>query len=160
MTNIVRWGVAIALGLFLIAFGVTKFTGAHIFQFIEANAAAKDLPLQGLFHPTLNMITGVAEILAGVLVLVPATRAVGGLLGLGVIGGAIVFHVSPYLGVSTPAGFAETADGAPWTLAAQASDTVAADFPPVAEYSPFLFILAVVMFLVALANLALSRKSR
>lgn len=157
MTNIVRWGVALALGLFLIAFGAMKFSGAHIFQFIEANAAAQNLPLQGLFHPALNSVTGAAEILAGLLIILPATRMLGGLLGLGVIGGAIVFHISPYLGINTPGGFAEGSDGAPWTLASEAAGSVVADFPPVSEYSPVLFIIALVMFAVALTNLALTR---
>lgn len=154
MTMMIRWGAAIVLGVFLIGMGVTKFTGAHIFQFIEAQAAANDLPLQGLFYPLLNHVTGLSEIVAGALVLLPATRFFGALVGAGVIGGAIAFHLSgivglPYLGISTPTGFAEGAS-APWDLA---------DFVPAdpTGYSPALFIIALVMFGLALFNLYLAR---
>ncbi len=153
--TIAKWGLALILGLFLIAFGLMKFTGAHIFQFIEANAAAKALPFAGLFHPLLNGLVGVAELGAGLLIVAPLflsgplgaemanrLRVLGGLLGLGVIGGAIVFHLSPYLGVNTPGGFSAQSDGAPWTYA---------DFTE--ERAPVLFIMAVVMAGVAAANL-------
>ncbi|MGD2134409.1 MAG: hypothetical protein PVI23_16585 [Maricaulaceae bacterium] len=153
--GIVRWVVAIVLAVFLIGIGAMKFAGAHIFQFIEAKATANGLPLADLFYPQINYAVGGAEIIAGLLILLPATRMLGGLLGAGVITGAIAFHLSPlvgmdYLGVVTPTGFADGA-AAPWEL----NDFVPAD---PAEYSPMLFIVAVVMFFVALANLALSRR--
>lgn len=149
--SIARWILALVLGGFLILFGALKLLGqAHIFQYIEASAAAAELPLsgQGIFYPILHYLTGIAEIVAGVMVIIPATRALGAFFGVGVIGGAIVFHMSPYLGINTPAGFAEGAE-APWTLA---------DFPPASEHSPVLFIVACVMIAVAVLNLALSRR--
>ena len=156
MSNIVRWAVAIVLAVFLIGIGAMKFAGAHIFQFIEAKATANSLPLADLFHPAINYAVGGAEIVAGLLILIPATRMLGGLIGTAVIAGAIAFHLSPfigmdYLGIATPTGFADGA-AAPWEL----NDFVPAD---PAEYSPMLFIIAVVMFLVSLINLALSRKA-
>lgn len=146
--TIVKWGLALVLGLFLIAFGVTKFTGAHIFQFIEANAAANGLPFAGLFHPVLNTVVGVVEIIAGVLIIWPATRAFGAMLGSAVIAGAVAFHLSPYLGVNTPGGFSAISDGAPWT---------ATDFTD--DRSPILFGLAVVMLAVAVTTWLLSRRT-
>lgn len=149
-----HWGLAIVLGLFLLGMGVMKFTGAHIFQFIEARAAAEGLPLAGYFYPLMNNLVGAAEIIAGALILIPATRFLGSVLGAGIIAGALAFHLSgyvglPYLGIATPTGLAEGA-APPWDM----SDFVPAD---PAQYSPMLFILALAMFAVALANIALSR---
>ncbi len=147
--KILGWIVASVLGVFLIAMGVMKFTGAHVFAYIEARAMAENLPFAAHFHPYVNDAVGVAEILAGVLIILPTTRFWAGLLGLAVICGAIVFHLSPYLGVDTPTGFAEGAV-APWELS---------DFTPSDpdEYSPFLFYIALVMAALALVNLTLSR---
>lgn len=145
--TIVRCSLALALALFLIFFGAMKFGGAHIFQLIEAKAAAGDLPGQGLFHPGLNTVTGLAEILAGLLIVLPTTRVPGLLLATGILGGALVFHLSPYLGVMTPSGFATENDGAPWTLA---------DFPPAAEHTPVLFAIACGALVVAVLNLILT----
>jgi uncharacterized membrane protein YphA (DoxX/SURF4 family) len=38
--------------------------------------------------------TGVMELIASILILVPATTAIGALLGLGLMSGAIYFHLS------------------------------------------------------------------
>lgn len=147
--KILGWIVASVLGVFLIAMGVMKFTGAHVFAYIEARALAENLPLAGYFDPYVNDIVGAAEILAGALIILPTTRFWGGLLGLGVIAGAIAFHLSPYLGVATPTGFADGA-AAPWEL----SDFTPAD-PD--QYSPILFYVALVMAALALINLTFSR---
>jgi len=46
--------------------------------------------------------SGIAELIASVLILVPSTVALGAILSLGVIGGAIFFHLA-VLGISLPA---------------------------------------------------------
>lgn len=140
MINITRWSLALVLGLFLIAFGVMKFTGAHIFQYIAFKSGID------LFHPLVNHVVGVSELIAGALLILPRTRHFGAVLALGVIGGAIVFHLSPWLGVLTPGGFAAGA-AAPWD---------AADFS--SDLSPALFIIAVVMFTIAAANAFFERE--
>ena len=49
---ILRWGLALAVGGFLIFFGVMKFTGgAHIFPFIEYKAAAAGVPFADFAYP-------------------------------------------------------------------------------------------------------------
>ncbi len=157
MQNIVKWAVALILGVFLIAIGGMKLAGmAHIFQFIEAKATLNGLPLAGFFHPQINYFVGVLEVLAGIMIIAPVSRLAGGLLGAGVIAGALAFHLAAfvgldYLGIATPTGFAEGA-APPWELS---------DFAPAdpAAYSPMLFIIACVMFVLAVANLALSRKA-
>lgn len=135
-----KWVLAIVLGLFLIAFGIMKFTGPNpIFAWIEFRSGL------GFAEPFGAWMTGVMEILAGLLVIVPATRKVGALLGTGVIGGAVAMHLSPFLGVATPAGFTEGAVR-PWD---------ASDFLPT---ETGLFYLALVMLILALTNLWLARR--
>ncbi|MEM9607243.1 MAG: MauE/DoxX family redox-associated membrane protein [Actinomycetota bacterium] len=103
LDRILTW----ALGLFLLSAGVAKFTTGHVFQYIEHQSGVD------IFYPYVNHLTGVAEIIAGALILVPRTRLAGGLLASGVLLGAVAFHLSPWLGVSIPAGLVDGA-AAPW----------------------------------------------
>ena len=48
------------------------------------------------------MLTGVAEIGTAILILIPRTRLLGAFAGLGVLAGAIGFHLSPWLGINVP----------------------------------------------------------
>lgn len=48
------------------------------------------------------MLTGAAEVVTAILILVPRTRLLGALGGIGVLAGAIGFHLSPWLGISVP----------------------------------------------------------
>lgn len=148
----VRALVAIVLGGFLIAFGVMKFTTAHIFQFIEAKATLENLPFADLFHPEVNNVVGGLEIAAGAIILLGALlglttlRRLGGFLGLALLGGAVGFHLSPYLGRETPTGLAPNAS-APWDIPADFVPAIPADYPPT------LFLIAAVMTGVAVVNL-------
>ncbi|MEM9516085.1 MAG: DoxX family protein [Actinomycetota bacterium] len=110
-----------ALGLFLISSGVAKFTGGHVFQYIEFKSGLD------IFYPYVNHATGAAEILVGVLVLIPATRLAGAIGAAGIMAGAIGFHLSPWLGVSMPTGLTEGA-AAPWTAADFAESTTSVTF--------------------------------
>ncbi|MEL6893463.1 MAG: MauE/DoxX family redox-associated membrane protein, partial [Actinomycetota bacterium] len=105
-----------ALGLFLVSSGVAKFTVGHVFQYIEHQSGLD------VFYPYVNHAVGAAEILAGLLILVPATRLVGAIASAGVMAGAIGFHLSPWLGVSMPTGLADDAV-APWTSDDFTTDT-------------------------------------
>ncbi len=71
-----------ALGLFLISAGVAKFTGGHVFQYIEHRSGID------VFYPYVNHATGAAEIVIGLLIMWPATRRLGGLLAAGLMAGA------------------------------------------------------------------------
>jgi hypothetical protein len=46
------------------------------------------------------MLVGISELIAAILLILPATRIFGALLGLGILFGAIGFHLSPWLGIS------------------------------------------------------------
>ncbi len=151
MTFVLRWLFALVLGAALIYFGILKILAvapvsmqfmepAHIFQFIEANAEANDLPLKDYWFPELNILTGVVEILAGLLLILPATRIFGALLGTGVAGGAVAMHLSQfssfnYLGISAPVGFAASSDkAAPFTVQPEPGEgETAADLEQLAE---------------------------
>jgi len=78
-------------------FGVQKFGAENI---IFATIAEKSGI--SLFEPVIRMLTGVAEISTALLILIPRTRLLGALAGLGVLAGAIGFHISPWLGISVP----------------------------------------------------------
>lgn len=108
--------LAVIIGLAFLLFGVAKFTGrGPSFRYIEFQSGLDWI------DPLLTYATGVGEVAAGVLLLVPASRvpgarALGSLLVLAIMIGAFVLHLSPWLGVSTPTGTVEGAE-APWTAA-------------------------------------------
>lgn len=45
-------------------------------------------------EPSGRIGSGIAELIAGILLLIPRTAGIGGLIGLGVISGAIFFHLT------------------------------------------------------------------
>lgn len=110
-----------ALGLFLISAGAAKFTGGHVFQYIEHRSGID------VFYPYVNHATGVAEIVIGLLIMVPATRRLGAYGAAALMAGAIGFHLSPWLGVSIPTGLADGA-AAPWTDADFATTSTSVTF--------------------------------
>ena len=96
MKNLVLILMLIVAGGFLF-FGVQKFGAENIvFETIAENSGIS------LFEPVIRMLTGVAEISTALLILIPRTRLLGALAGLGVLAGAIGFHLSPWLGISVP----------------------------------------------------------
>ncbi|NNE39446.1 MAG: hypothetical protein HKN14_00850 [Marinicaulis sp.] len=96
------------MGGFLLFMGATKFSGrAHIFPYIEYKAAAGGIPFAEHAFPVGNLATGALEILAGLLVIIPPIRQLGAKLAVLPFLGAVVFHLTPLLGVVTPTGFAD-----------------------------------------------------
>jgi len=131
-----------------------KFAGgAHIFPYIEYKAVAAGFPMAELFYPLVNYATGGLEILAGALVILPMTRAIGSKLAVLPLLGAVVFHLSPLLGVSTPDGYATPSP----------VEALAAGGPFLREHftsgeSMTLFSMAAGMLVVALINLVVQRR--
>ena len=113
--------LTIALGLFLISAGIAKFTTGHVFQYIEFKSGID------LFYPVVNNLTGIAELLAGAAILYRPTRLIGAVSALGLMIGAIGFHLSPWLGTSIPTGLADDA-ASPWDAADFATTTSSGTF--------------------------------
>ena len=121
--------LAIALAAAMLFMGLQKF-GAD--NFIFATIAQKSGI--GFFEPTFRIFSGVLEVLAGLLMLLPRTRGAGAALSAGIVAGAVVFHLSPWLGTKLPM---EAGGEASYTL----------------------FIMALVFLVLALVNLVLNRTS-
>jgi len=140
MTGI-RWALALAVGVFLLAFGAMKFTGDNpIFAYIAFSSGI------GLFEPVVRMAVGVAEIVTGAALIYPRTRGLGAVMATGVVAGALVFHLSPWLGINAPTGFAPGAT-APYDAAS--------DF---AAGAPVLFFMACGVFVAAAISAFLERE--
>ena len=155
--TIAKWILSLAVGGFLIMMGITKFTGgAHIFPLIEMKALGLGFPLADLFFPLVNYATGTLEVVAGALVILPMTRAkFGAPLAVLPFLGAVVFHLSPLLGVVTPNGYAEGAESLDAALVSGSGFT-AEHFT--AETGPTLFAMAAVFLVLAIVNFALHRR--
>ncbi len=72
-----------------------------------------------LFEPTGRYVVGLLEVFAAVLLLLPFTRRFGAFVSFCIAGGAVMFHLSPWLGAEAPvaAGAAETDGGMLFYLA-------------------------------------------
>ncbi len=121
--------LAIALAAAMLFMGAQKF-GAD--NFIFATIAEKSG--FAFFEPVFRMFSGVLEIVSGLLMLYVGTRGAGAALSTGIVAGAVVFHLSPWLGTKLPM---ETGGEASYTL----------------------FIMALVFLVLALINLVIHRKS-
>jgi len=89
--------LAIILALGFIFFGVQKFGATNpIFTIIADRSGIS------LFEPVIRMATGVGELAAAALLIIPKTRTLGIMAGLAILVGAIGFHLSPWLGINVP----------------------------------------------------------
>ncbi len=90
---IMSWALRLIAAGILLQTLFFKFTGAKESVYIFSTLG---------IEPWGRILSGVAELIAAVLLLVPATVPYGALLSLGVIGGAIVSHLTK-LGIKLPA---------------------------------------------------------
>lgn len=123
-----RIGLGILVAAFLIFMGAQKFGAANpVFAYIAATSGIE------FFEPVIRLVVGITEILAAALILLSTfagrLRGVGALLSAGTTGGALVFHLSPWLGINAPVAFAP---GGGY------------------EFSPMLFMMAVPFFALSL----------
>lgn len=133
MRSIVARIPAFVLPFVLVGAGVMKFTTGHAFQYLEFQTGID------LLHPFANNLVGVVEISAGVLLRFRRTRKAGSVGALAIATGAVLAHLSPWLGIAPPTGLIDGAS-APWT---------AADFTT--ETSASLFVTALVTLALAIA---------
>lgn len=55
-----------------------------------------------LFEPTGRLAVAIAELLAALLLILPFTRRAGAILAFLILGAAVGFHLSPWLGIEVP----------------------------------------------------------
>jgi uncharacterized membrane protein YphA (DoxX/SURF4 family) len=85
MPSIVSWVLQLLAAGILLQTLFFKFTGAPESVYIFSTLGAE---------PVGRIASGVAELIASILLLVPTTAAVGAVLALGVMSGAIVSHLT------------------------------------------------------------------
>lgn len=117
MQKIIQWVLAIFVAFVFIQSLVFKFSGAEetviIFNTIADWMAGIGL-LQAVAEPFRHYggnTIGTLELVASALILIPATRVFGALMGLGVMSGAIFFHLFTPLGVIRVVDAAGNTDG-------------------------------------------------
>jgi uncharacterized membrane protein YphA (DoxX/SURF4 family) len=88
--NIITWAVRIIAAVILLQTLFFKFTGAEESKYIFTKLGAE---------PWGRIGSGVVELIASALILIPATTWIGALLGLGTMTGAILSHIF-ILGIS------------------------------------------------------------
>tara|TARA_R110002096_G_C14625672_1_gene724413 strand:- start:1078 stop:1509 length:432 start_codon:yes stop_codon:yes gene_type:complete len=128
-------GLAVLLAAFLLFMGAQKFGAANpVFAYLAESSGI------GLFEPVIRLVVGASEVAAAALILLASftgrLRGLGALLSAGVTGGALAFHLSPWLGINAPVAFAP---GGGY------------------EFSPMLFMMAVPFFVLSLVLVWLDR---
>ena len=97
MERVLSWALGLTLAVLLLIVAFVQMTGPlpnPIFGMIAARSHI------GLFEPFGRYLVALAEIVAVAMVVYPRTRARGAVLGLAIAAGAIVLHLSPWLGVA------------------------------------------------------------
>ncbi|MEP1231450.1 MAG: DoxX family protein [Litorimonas sp.] len=89
--------LTVIVAALFVFFGVQKFGATNIIFSTIADRSGISL-----FEPVIRIFTGVAEIATAILILVPRTRLLGAAGGVALVGGAIGFHLSPWLGINVP----------------------------------------------------------
>lgn len=117
MKNIVTWALSLFVAFIFVQSMFFKFSGAEetviIFSTIAGWMSSIGLPavVSNLFGEFGAYGVGVTELVAAVLILIPATRTLGAGISLLVISGAIFFHLFTPLGIDRVIDQAGTTDG-------------------------------------------------
>ncbi len=93
----ILWALSAYIAFVFVQSLFFKFTGSEesIFIFSTLRAWSRI----GLFEPAGRWIIGVCELIASILLLLPRTRIFGAALAIGIMTGAISFHLFTPLGV-------------------------------------------------------------
>lgn len=117
MSKYIPWVLVIFVAFVFLQSLVFKFTGSQetviIFNTISDWMAGISFlaPIAETFRAYGGNAVGITELIASALILIPKTRTWGALLGLGVISGAIFFHLGTPLGVNRVVDEAGNTDG-------------------------------------------------
>lgn len=85
LRNIINWGLRLIAAVIMLQTLFFKFSAAPESVYIFSRLG---------MEPWGRIGTGVAELIASILILIPATTAFGAILGLAVISGALFFHLT------------------------------------------------------------------
>ena len=103
LMNIVSWVLRIVVAVILLQSLFFKFTAApaavQIFSTVD-ETVSEMIGLQGLMEPAGRIGTGVAELLAAILLLIPVTVTIGAVVAALIVAGAIYFHLFSNLGIA------------------------------------------------------------
>jgi len=83
--DIVFWSLRVLAALIMLQTLFFKFTGAEESVYIFSQLG---------IEPWGRIGTGIAELIASILILIPRTTPLGALLGLGIMSGALFFHLT------------------------------------------------------------------
>ncbi len=83
--NILFWSLRVLAALIMLQTLFFKFSGAEESVYIFSTLG---------IEPWGRIGTGCAELIASVLILIPRTTPIGALLGLGIMSGALFFHLT------------------------------------------------------------------
>lgn len=83
--NIVSWILQVAAAIILLQSLFFKFTGAEESIYIFSTLGVE---------PWGRIATGIVELAAGLMLLIPRTASVGAVLSLGIVSGAILSHLT------------------------------------------------------------------
>ncbi len=101
MERVLSWALALSLAVLLLGVILVQMTGPMpnpIFGIIAARSHI------GLFEPFGRYLVALAEAAALILVIYPRTRSSGAALALAVALGAVLLHLSPWLGMQLQQG--------------------------------------------------------
>lgn len=87
-TNIVSWAARIIVAVILFQTLFFKFAGAEESKYIFSTVLSPELEAYG------RIGSGVVELIAAILLLIPGTAWLGAIIALGVISGAIMSHLT------------------------------------------------------------------
>lgn len=99
ITQTISWALQVLVSLILLQSLFFKFTGAEESIYIFT-IAGQFLGIPGLMEPYGRIATGIGELSAAIMLLIPNTKVLGASLTLVIIGGAIFFHLFSPLGIA------------------------------------------------------------
>lgn len=117
MLNKFKWALSIFVAFVFIQSLAFKFSGSQetviIFNTIADWMAGITVlaPIAEIFRSYGGTAVGSVELVASIMILIPATRVYGAITALGVISGAIFFHLFTPLGVNRVVDAAGNTDG-------------------------------------------------
>ena len=84
-SQLINWGMQIAIAFILLQTLYFKFSGAPESKYIFETLG---------MEPWGRIGSGIVELIAAILILIPASRVIGAIMSLGIISGAIFFHLT------------------------------------------------------------------